>query len=59
MQQAALKAMEVEDQVKQGELEVKRMKAENEVNETKMDAKFKMAELKMESDEGRAVKIGQ
>lgn len=59
MQQAALKAMEVEDQVKQGELAVKQMKAENEVNETKMDAKFKMAELKMESDEGRAVKIGQ
>ena len=34
------------------------MKAENVVNETKMDAKFKMAELAMENEQERSVKLG-
>ena len=58
MQEAALKAMEVEDNVKQGELEVKRMKAENEIQETKLDAQFKMVEMEMEADRDAPVKIG-
>jgi len=58
MQQATLKAMEVEDQVKQGELEVKRIKAENEVEETRLDAQFKLMEAEMEADRDAPVKIG-
>ena len=58
IQQATLKAMEVEDQVKQGELEVKKMKVQNEIEETKMDAQFKMVEMEMEADSERPVKIG-
>jgi len=58
VQQATLKAMEVEDTVKQGELEVKRMKAENEIQETKLDAQFKMVEMEMEADRDAPVKIG-
>ena len=58
MQEAALKAMEVEDTVKQGELEVKRMKAENEIEETKLDAQFKLMEAEMEADRDAPVKLG-
>ena len=58
IQQATLKAMEVEDQVKQGELEVKKMKVQNEIEETKMDAQFKMVEMEMEADRDAPVKIG-
>ena len=58
MQEATLEAIKVDTAVKQGELEVKKMKAENEVNETKMDAKFKMAELAMENEQERSVKLG-
>jgi len=58
MQQATLKAMEVEDTVKQGELEVKRIKAENEVEETRLDAQFKLMEAEMEADRDAPVKIG-
>jgi len=58
MQEATLEAIKVDTAVKQGELDVKKMKAENEVNETKMDAKFKMAELAMENEQERSVKLG-
>jgi len=58
IQQATLKAMEVEDTVKQGELEVKKMKVQNEIEETKLDAQFKMVEMEMEADRNAPVKIG-
>ncbi len=59
MQEAQLQALNVDTQVKQGELEVKKMKVQNDINETKMEAKFKMAELAIEDKQKRAVKIGQ
>ncbi len=58
MQEATLEAIRVDTAVKQGELEVKRMKAETDANEAKMDAKFKMAELAMENEQERSVKLG-
>ncbi len=58
MQEAQLQALNVDTQVKQGELEVKKMKVQNDINETKMEAKFKMAELAIEDKQKRAVKIG-
>ena len=58
MKEATLEAIKVDTAVKQGELEVKRMKAETDANEAKMDAKFKMAELAMENEQERSVKLG-
>jgi len=58
MQEAQLQALNVDTQVKQGELEVKRMKVQNDIQETKMESKFKMAELAIEDKQKRAVKIG-
>ena len=58
MQEATLEAIKVDTAVKQGELEVKKMKAETDANEAKMDAKFKMAELAMENEQERSVKLG-
>lgn len=58
MKEATLEAIRVDTAVKQGELEVKRMKAETDANEAKMDAKFKMAELAMENEQERSVKLG-
>jgi hypothetical protein len=59
MQEAQLQALNVDTAVKQGELEVKKMKVQNEINETRMESKFKMAELAIEDKQKRAVKIGQ
>ncbi|MBT3735977.1 MAG: hypothetical protein HOG25_15115, partial [Gammaproteobacteria bacterium] len=45
-------------QVKQGELKVKEDKLELDRQEAKMEMKYKMAELAIEVEEGRPVKIG-
>jgi len=59
MKDAQIESIKVDTQVKQGELAVKEKKAETELMEAKMDAKYKMAEMAMEMEEGRPVKIGQ
>ncbi len=58
MQEATLEAIKVDTQVKQGELKVKEDKVELDREEAKMDAKFKMAELSVEIETGRPMKIG-
>ncbi len=58
MQEATVEAIKVDTQVKQGELKVKQDKVELDREEAKMDAKFKMAELSVEVETGRPMKIG-
>ena len=58
MNEATVEAIKVDTQVKQGELKVKEGKLELDRQVEKMDAKYKMAELSMEVETGKQVKIG-
>ena len=58
MEQAELQLKQKELEIKAADIQVKQMKIQQDAAEAQVDAQLKVAELKLEAEQGRGVAIG-